>query len=173
VSVARRKAVFRVPPTNPFLRGPTVEHPHFHVAPRVLDVLAVETPLPTNQRKLDRVRILWLSKTSKCLSRRLNCGRSRMVACRFHDQFWPLAGLSTASFTEEGSESMRLMYAATAHRSWSFAQTPLANMPERRMPCLAAQKICDSVRSVPTTGNSGIGGNKMGPRLPKGLPGVP
>src|SRR5260370_27725214 len=84
-----------------------------------------------------------------------------MLAHRFHNQCWPLAGLSTASFTVGGSESMRLMYAATAHRSWSFAQTPLANMPERRIPCLAAQKICDSVRSVPTTGTSGKVGNEM------------
>src|ERR1700694_6115107 len=83
------------------------------------------------------------------------------------------AGLASSSGTRGGSDFMRLIYAATVHSFWSESHLPLANMPERRMPCLAAQKICDSVRSVPTTGNSGIGGNKMGPRLPKGFPGVP
>src|SRR6202042_1526431 len=55
---------------------------------------------------------------------------------------------------------------------WSESHLPFANMPERRMPCLAIQKICASEYCVPAAGRSGIGGYKVS--LDSfGFPGVP
>src|SRR5215467_9215813 len=48
-----------------------------------------------------------------------------------------------------------------AQRSLSGYHFPLANMPVRRMPCLAIQKICASVYGVPTLWNCGTGGNRL------------
>src|SRR6266404_677798 len=55
------------------------------------------------------------------------------------------SGLASCCSTFGGSDLMRLIYAAAFHNLSSESHFPLANIPERRMPCLATKKICASV----------------------------
>ena len=67
---------------------------------------------------------------------------------------------------------IRWMNVAIGQSTESASHTPLANMPVRRTPCFATQKICASVYSVPAVGSCGASGfNALGKR--SSFPGVP
>src|ERR1043166_7125472 len=70
---------------------------------------------------------------------------------------------ANAACTDGGSSRMRLIYAAIVHNSLSLFHFPLANIPVRRSPCFAIQKICASVYCVPVFANCGTGGNSESP----------
>src|ERR1051326_5921782 len=51
---------------------------------------------------------------------------------------------ANAACTDGVSSRMCLIYAAIVHNSLSLFHFPLANIPVRRSPCFAIQKICEA-----------------------------
>src|SRR5215469_8414703 len=79
---------------------------------------------------------------------------------------------ASAALTPGGRDLILLMNAAAFQSFSSESHSPFANIPDRRTPCFATQKICASVYSVPLVGKCGTGGNNT-PGYSSGFPGVP
>src|SRR6516164_8941045 len=79
---------------------------------------------------------------------------------------------ASAALTPGGRDLILLMNAAAFQSFSSESHNPFANIPDRRTPCFATQKICASVYSVPIVGKCGADGNNA-PGFSSGFPGVP